>query len=387
MDNLLHITVAAAPDKSYDSPSMLSHEIRMTKASILYGDKVTLYGTTTPLIRKLSTLDNSSSSIVEKAHAYNVALSVFSDLGILNESYVKMHQVWAQDTKLLSKNPLMLTKSEAKARARFEKAVPKLWSDLRNSILRNQEVFALNELEVAVDEGLLSIVDLPGADEPPNYLGSLEGILNSPSTLPMFDESISRVIGSALASGKFDLETHANGRANQAALMARLLELLPVFGIPMDELLDLRKDLSRAVIPFRAEISKLSGEIETTSWDADIHYDINKIYQERIAPILGEIQDNLESLKVINFIPRRVSEKSTAFWGSIGAGASIGVSISPLAGILTAIVGTGFATQAAFAELKERYQGVQRNGLYFYYQIGREAAKRKRKKKPRWKRT
>ena len=72
--------------------------------------------------------------------------------------------------------------------------------------------------------------------------------------------------------------------------LANLFDRLPVFDIKMDELLDLRAELQRPLINFRAEMINLSRDIENASWDKDFSSDVQDVYQAKVEPTLLELE-------------------------------------------------------------------------------------------------
>ncbi len=77
----------------------------------------------------------------------------------------------------------------------------------------------------------------------------------------------------------------------------------------MDELLDIRNELHRPLIKFRAEMITLSKDIETASWDENFPSDVQDTFQAKVEPALLEIEDKLKSTEFREFWNRKIVDK------------------------------------------------------------------------------
>jgi hypothetical protein len=363
----LHITVAAAPNTETGNPKLLEHDLRLTKASILYADQVKLYSMTSWMATSFHLMTNFPISIAQK---YEILMGFVPTIASLNPDSVDLFELQKMQL-LLQKNKVLLTKKEKLKIARFNDFFPTLWNNMSESFNRILKGFGFDELELAANSGFLELQPFLTTGTQQNleeFLSFIEEMLNSPTTHPMLDELISNLVKQALREGKMSVGSGITRRGKQIGLVADLFDRLPIFDVRMDELLDLREELQNPLIRFRAEMVNLSNDIESASWDEDFPADVQQTYQHKIAPALLEIEEKLQSTALKEFLTRRIVEKWEFAAGSVGA-AVLGASISPLAGIGAAMLATGIFIKSGQSELKEKIQEIERNGLYFYYKV------------------
>jgi hypothetical protein len=367
-DNSLHITVAAAPESQPGNPRIIDHDLRMVKASILYADKVKLCSLSTSLVNKLFIMSESPQTDAEKAEMLMAIIDFMKPMGLVIDDttikellpiYINVHKIGRH----------VLPESERKRFDHFTEIINQFWEKVSDLGMNHALNIGLNEIKTATDQGILEIHQFEQFEDPHDYFYEVEKFLSSASTHPMLDEQTNNLVRLALKEGKIEIRKNPNLRSKQASLVANLFDRLPVFDIKMDELLDLRKELENPLIRFRAEIYNLTEEIESASWDEDFPYDVQGVYQSKIAPVLLEIEEKLQSSGLRDFWSRRIGEKSAILFGGGNVGYAIGAAISPFAGIFMALL-TGLAfTESSFAEWREKRDEIQKNGLYFYYRM------------------
>jgi len=369
-DKHLHITVAAAPNIESGNPKILEHDLRLTKASILYADRVKLCSMTASMATSFHLIGNLPLSVNQQ---FDILMSFAPLIASQNPDTVdlselqKMHQ-------LLKKKRILLTKKDRIKIARFQEFFPSLWERLSGSFNEILTNFGFDELELAANNGLLELHPFLSTGTHENleeFLSFMEEMLSSPNTHPMLDEQISDLVRYALQEGRMSVGSSVIRRGKQIGLVADLFERLPIFDIKMDELLDLRNELQSPLIRFRAEMIKLSKDIESASWDEDFPADVQQTYQEKVAPALIEIEEKLQSTAFKEFWTGRIVEKWEFAAGGAGA-AVLGAAVSPLAGIGAAMLATGIFVKAGQSELKEKIQEIERNGIYFYYRVKKQ---------------
>jgi hypothetical protein len=85
------------------------------------------------------------------------------------------------------------------------------------------------------------------------YVGVIANSVSDASTYPLFDELMSRLIGSGIRAGFFTVSESGTIRGKEAGLAAELFKRLPLFEeASIDEILDIRRELERPLVRFRS---------------------------------------------------------------------------------------------------------------------------------------
>lgn len=393
----LHITVAATPtDFDNDIQRLLIKDLQMTKAAILYGDTVDLFSPTVSFFDTLLTsIAVPPNSPGEKRAFLEVFLTADEHLDRSNEPL--FDEVAIRTYETLSSRPLdQLSDLDLSTIAHHEELLNHAWEALSSSLKSTSHFARWAELREAREKGVLSVHSFReqkrASDSQVEFAAQVGQVLRRRDTNPMFDKwtaDLVRLAIEAARDGKVQLPFALGEKSSsvESGIVASLFERLPVVDIPMDELLDLRKDLARSLVGFRSEISRLAESVEHATWDSDTPHDIDNIVQQKIAPAIIELEDRLDALKLAKALPRRITEKAGTLIPGLAAGATIGACVSPMIGILTAVATVTANVLGTLAEIEEQYRSIERNSLYFYYQVDKyaENRRRKRKKKPRWK--
>lgn len=197
----------------------------------------------------------------------------------------------------------------------------------------------------------------------------VQDILLSQNTHPLFDDLTNKLVRTAISAGVLNIGSPSVKKGKHIGLVADLFDRLPVYDIPMDELLDIRKELGKPLIFFRSEIVKLSNEIENAVWDDDFSYDVQTTFQSKIEPAVLEIEEKLKSTTFREFWTRRIVDKYTFLAGSLGGAYVLGATVSPIAGIAAGLVSASVFTESSFSEWIEKRNEIERNGMYFYFKV------------------
>lgn len=125
-------------------------------------------------------------------------------------------------------------------------------------------------------------------------LAELFRAVTNDSEYPLLDRGIRELVRSGKAVGLQDSPT-AKARSTAMGLGETIFSRLPVPDAPMDELLDLRRELSDVVSRFRGGLLKASAEIEGAQWDESFRSEASFAYERHVAPALEELEDLLRT--------------------------------------------------------------------------------------------
>lgn len=366
----LHITITAFPHEERGKSRVLEHDLQMTKAAILYADKVKLNSMGAWAIRDSYTVANSALSDIEKIEA--LTLLTYGAVSNGAKVFEKLLNELCKGLQLFKRNHITLTKKERQKKLEFKKKLPQIWDSLMENTVKLNDKTGFDEINLAVNAGLVELrtfsnFELEGLAH--EYLSVVKEMFSTANTHPMFDEPTRKIINLALQEGKMSVDDIVTRKSKQIGLVTDLFDRLPVFDLKMDELLDLRNELQKPLVRFRAEMIELSNNIETATWDKNFPSDVQETYQAKVEPALLEIEETLKSTTFQAFWSRRIVDKFGYLMATATASYALGASVSPLAGVASALIGAGLFAKAGLADLKEKIYETERNGLYFYFGV------------------
>ena len=206
----------------------------------------------------------------------------------------------------------------------------------------------------------------------------VEQVLSNASTYPLFDNYSGEIAQEFVQSDTAHFPESARSRGSHAALMATLLQRLPVLErASIDEILDIRKELSAPLVRFRSGMMQFSEKITSAPWEADFLHKAREIILRDIEPAVLELDEEIRSNKYLKILTRKVLDRPLALAG----GSALALGVSKLADIpqllgYSAGLGTAVASGAlaydAFHEWRERYAELEKNQLFFYYKAVKE---------------
>lgn len=158
------------------------------------------------------------------------------------------------------------------------------------------------------------------------------------------------------------------------ALAHRMLSKLPALQeIPLDELLDLRDDLSEYAIPFRAAMAEMADEISASdASERSLEVEIERKWTKEVAPAIQEMRQKVRS----ESYPRALLDALSGDRASlIAAASSVGLAAGSVSAGVAALIPAAAAASFPFlkalnSRLKSRDE-LKRNRLYLLYVVQR----------------
>ncbi len=203
---------------------------------------------------------------------------------------------------------------------------------------------------------------------------------------PLFDEQSNNLMGAATKTGIIDMSKVDKYKATHAGVADRILTRLPSFEYStIDEILDIRKELTEPLVRFRSKMLRYTDNIQSLPWDKSFESECYLLYDKEIAPAILEIDELTRDNSFIKNLGIKVLTDES-IWQNIGglvisiaaagAIASFSDAIATDAAILTT-GGTWAASKIAntFNEYRKNIKDINRKDLYFYYKAGKRMSR------------
>lgn len=208
------------------------------------------------------------------------------------------------------------------------------------------------------------------------------------NTSPLFDKQCYDLMNAAIKARVIKLSDMEKSKITHIGLVDNCLQRLPSFEeASIDELIDIKKELSKPLIRFRSKMLTFSNDIKSLPWDKDFVGECDSLFIKDIEPALLEIEEAThENSFRSNLGSKFLTEEG--FWKSYN-GLALGIATT---GIITCLneftmnnyailSGLGAAATAKFIEAIYEHQKekaiIENNELYFYYKAEKILQSRK----------
>jgi hypothetical protein len=379
MTRPFHITIGVTPSKVL----CVQNELRLVKAALLYGDKATLCSPSTALLQAVGALGvvNLDQQIND---IKNIAPVVLQDKSKA-EAFQETARIWKQlrHKKFKSKEELLwMGKSERVLRESCE--------HIRNDSEGLAHRAGSDGITQALGSGLLELHHFSDnsyqvtEDMTKEFIEAITNAVLGKRTYPLFDDNTGNLVKAGIAAGAIPTIARSASHSKSVGLANELIQRLPLFECAsISEILDIRRELDKPLVQFRATIMKFSEMIENAAWDADFPIEADEIFYKDITPAVQEIEEAVKSNSYIAAVLRRVGDKYVAPF--LAGPAALAVAISPLSSLPetvsqainsgawiapTAAASAGVAFNA-YQEWKQKRENIEKNDLFFYYQAGK----------------
>lgn len=341
----LRVAVCSYPDRSLGSAAEL------LKAAVVYADEVLLHSPTAILLASIAGLGNLSTSdmlavLGQAAPALGEAGSSFTDQLHQLESSLGPAGAEAAMKLLLEPTPAtreLLSALDPNAANELDEHTRQL-GDARRELDRVVEE-QLAEAGVAsvlpaIEAGLLKLAPVDAtADLFEAYLDALWALLRDPRYFPLFDDRIADLVDAAVREGTLKPTPQMRSRGRQAGAATGFLARLPTFPLAtMDEVVDIRAELDRPLVRFRAEMVNVAGTLGVDAFDPAFDEAAEEAWISKVRPALVELEELVEEKQL-----------RTQFGAKLPGGGVVGAAGGLVTGIIThaPLIGVGVAAGAA----------------------------------------
>ena len=203
------------------------------------------------------------------------------------------------------------------------------------------------------------------------------------SSYPLFDEQSNDLMKAALESNIINVSPTDKRKITHAGLADNYIQRLPSFSeATIDELIDIKSELSQPLIRFRSKMLCYSDSLQSMPWDNDFEKECDLLYDKEVAPALLEIEECTKDNSFIKNLGKKFFTDE-GFWKSTGGlvlGIAAGGAISSFNDVISTeqgMLAAGGAFVAskiagAYNEYRKTKKDIQRKDLYFYYKAGKE---------------
>ena len=199
------------------------------------------------------------------------------------------------------------------------------------------------------------------------------------NSYPLFDEQSSSLMRAAVNAKVIQLSSTEKQKITHAGMTDNFIQRLPCFdSAPVDELIDIKKELTSPLDRFRSKMLKYSAEIQSLPWDNDFESECNLLYDKEVVPSLLEIEEATKENSFLKNLGRKLltdegAWKATA--GMVVAVAAAGVipAFNQALSADTTMLAAGGAVAinriaSSYADYRKEKTEVERKDLYFYFQ-------------------
>ena len=348
----LHVTVVALTMGGLD----LTRETEMTKAALLYADKVTIASPSASLLAALASLT-------------------------IGDERQRMRTLSQLAGALPGGEAIPPAVDYLLSRKHYSRQELLMLGQLRGSALELQRVVetqldeaGAGELDSAIESGVVDI-DLLGVDEVASeedlnlvlerVVSLIETAVASSSTShPLFDGAASDLLRAMMEEGT--VTDVAFSPATEIGLASSFITGLEAFPkASMDVVLDVRERLRDPLVRFRGAVDAMSRDAREMPFGPAFDPEVRRLYRIRVEPALLEIRELMDDMGVRPTLARAAStgipSGAIAFLVGAGLGAPDWVKLGSLGG---AAVG---AAAKEYLKRRDLVDRARSNEIFFLY--------------------
>lgn len=206
------------------------------------------------------------------------------------------------------------------------------------------------------------------------FFGVLSDSVSDGSTHPLFDDTAGGLVRLGVEAGAIRVSESGEARGRRAGLASDLFRRLPLFeAAPVDEILDIRRELDAPLVRFRGAVGRFSDGMRAAGWDPEFVGDAEGVFVDEVEPAVQEIEEMIRDDRFLSRLAPAVTEpQNWAAGGALGMAAYSLASLPELASLAVG-GGVGFAAGArqAYQEWRKAQKAAEQKELFFYYEADR----------------
>ena len=167
-------------------------------------------------------------------------------------------------------------------------------------------------------------------------------------------------------------------RVKHAGLASHLLRRLPLFeAAPVDEILDIRRELERPLVRFRGAAARFDDGMRAAGREAEEFVgDAEEVFVQEVEPAVSEIEEAVRDNRFLaRLVPGMTEPPHWAAGGALGMAAYNLASLPELASLAVGGgIGLAVGARRAYLDWRESQREVEKKELFFYYEAGQRLA-------------
>jgi hypothetical protein len=368
------------------------HEIELVKAALLYADTVEVLSLGNQLVREVNNF------------AGGDANNMWALLGSLDDDTLRYLSPDMDLEQFRQVMPILtrMDPEALRALARLDPGMAELaefadvldegherasssMAEMRQIAEQMRLESGVAELEKVLDQKLVRFNENVTISEDTDavvgsFINELKRYMQDPTKFVLLDATMASLARSLIDEGHVRLPERAVSNASEAVLGTGILARLPAFPTaPLDEVVDLRRDLDEPLGRYRRKVSHLRSQLRTGPFDQHIEAEVDAVWRSEVGPAILEIRQAMADHGLVREILRSLSGNVSDFVKGVGLPAGVTVFSANMLDLNTAVT-TGLAGAAAAAPtvteaLRSRQEGraaARAHDLYYLYEVDRQ---------------
>jgi hypothetical protein len=366
--------VNASQDQNATS---LAFEVQQCNSALLYADEVTLVSPRVALLKSARDM-NELNGVELLRRLNNVGPKFFPDSTESLRSFLK-------SVDSLPPRSLIPRHLRDELDSKLKQLVAEM-RPLKETLQANVEKLlrqsGYDQLEEAVDLGILTIEDMQGADIDDidasgmvlGFTKKIDEVLNDGGRYPLFDAHAGNIVRLGVKAGFFAPVPAVRPLCADAAMAEGLFDRLPNFEYAKPrEIIDIRTELSSSLDSFRQGIRGLTDGIELAPEDPNFGNEIADAWNQKVAPAINEIEATIrENRSMSDLMVRTLKDPigGGSLAGAVTLPATLAVAAGPAGAFISAagvVVGASVATARALVDEHKEIRSAKKAQFYFLY--------------------
>lgn len=370
-------------------------EIQIVRAAVLYADEIDVVspvaemlsgvkafteGSATPALDVLSTLDPKMMDRLGGGEEIRQVLPLLSLLQ--NEGFAEFLELNGQEAgeeyrRISADFKAAMATSTGQMRATANKMFqdaggPELTAAVKTGIVRLRPLLRLGDTwdtDVFVER----------------YVEEITSLLEDGRRHMLLDQGTAKMARALIREERVKLSPLALPNAQESLVGTGVIARLPTFGdTPVDELLDLRRDLIAPLGRYRRAVATLGEKMRVSPIEADAAAEVEHIYLHEVTPALEEMREYLAEHGLVREFARAVGADLKAFIAGgiatpgliVGAQAMTDLAAAATAGLaaMPSMAGAGSVVFKAAEARRQALTEVAGRELYYLHELDRRMA-------------